>query len=128
MLLKAQPTDSKADSGARILLTRRTIRSTGVRGGFGLQDHLESLVLRMREGGIRYSEALREFQKIFVLTVLREQEWNQVRAAETLDVHRDTLRRLIHQFHLDIRSLRTTRRRPPESERPLPLEKEEQMT
>jgi len=76
-----------------------------VRGGFGLQDHLESLVLRMREGGIRYSEALREFQKIFVLTVLREQEWNQVRAAETLDVHRDTLRRLIHQFHLDIKVL-----------------------
>jgi hypothetical protein len=66
-----------------------------------LQDHLESLVLRMRKGGIRYSEALREFQKIFVLTVLREQKWNQVRAAETLDVHRNTLRRLIHQFQLD---------------------------
>src|SRR6266852_3202047 len=49
----------------------------------------------MHKGGIRYSEALREFQKIFVLTVLREQKWNQVRAAETLDVHRNTLRRLI---------------------------------
>ena len=93
-----------------------------------MQDHLESLVLRMRKGGIRYSEALREFQKIFVLTVLREQKWNQVRAAETLDVHRNTLRRLIHQFQLDIRSLRTARRRPPESDRPLPLDKKERAT
>ncbi len=90
-----------------------------------MQNHLESLVLRMHKAGIRYSEALREFQKIFVFTVLREKNWNQVRTAETLDVHSDTLRRLIHQFQLDIRSLPTTRRRPPESERPLPLDKKE---
>jgi DNA-binding NtrC family response regulator len=94
-----------------------------------LQDHLESLVLRMRKGGIRYSEGLREFEKIFVLTVLREQRWNQVRAAETLDVHRNTLRRLIQHFELDIKSLRAAGRpRPPESERPLPLEKKERVT
>jgi Fis family transcriptional regulator len=93
-----------------------------------LQDNLGSLVLRMYKGGIHYSEALREFQKVFVLTVLREQNWNQVRAAETLDVHRNTLRRLIRQFQLDIRSSRTARRRPPESERPLPREKKERAT
>jgi transcriptional regulator with GAF, ATPase, and Fis domain len=94
-----------------------------------LQDDLESLVLRMQRGGIRYSEGLREFQKIFVLTVLREQKWNQLRAAETLDVHRDTLRRLIQQFQLNIKSLRAAgRRRPPESEPPLPLEKKARAT
>ena len=93
-----------------------------------MQDHLESLVLRMYKGGIHYSEALREFRKIFVLTVLREQKWNQARAAETLDVHRNTLRQLIREFQLDLRSLRTARRRPPESERPLPLGKKEQAT
>ncbi len=93
-----------------------------------MQDDLDSLVLRMHKGGIRYSEALREFQKIFVLTVLREQKWNQVRAAEALDVHRNTLRRLIQQFQLDVKSLRTTRRRPPKSERPPPREKKEQAT
>ena len=90
-----------------------------------MEDHLENLVLRMHKGGILYSEAVREFQKVFVLTVLREQKWNQLRAAETLDVHRNTLRRLIHQFQLDIGSLRGTRRRPPKSERPLPLDKKE---
>jgi transcriptional regulator with GAF, ATPase, and Fis domain len=92
-----------------------------------LEDHLESLVLRMYKGGIRYSEALREFQKIFILTILREQKWNQARAAKTLDMHRDTLRRLIRDFQLDIRSLRARRRRPPERMRPL-LEKKERAT
>ena len=93
-----------------------------------LQDHLEGFVLRMYKGGIRYTEALREFQKVFVLTVLREQNWNQTRAAKILDVHRNTLRRLIRQFQLDVRSSRTARRRPPESERPLPQEKKQRAT
>ena len=65
-----------------------------------MEDHLESLVLRMYKGGILYSEAVREFQKVFVLTVLRDQKWNQTRAAETLGVGRTTLRRLIHEFQL----------------------------
>ncbi len=75
-----------------------------------MQDHLENLTLQMYKGGIRYSEGLREFQKVFVLTVLREQKWNQVRAAETLDLHRNTLRRLLRNFQLDIKSLRATHR------------------
>ena len=93
-----------------------------------MEDHLENLVLRMYKGGILYSEAVREFQKVFVLTVLREQRWNQTRAAETLDVGRNTLRRLIHEFQLDIPSLRAARRRPPERARPLPLEKKQRAT
>jgi len=90
-----------------------------------LQDPLENLTLQMYEGGIRYSEGLREFQKVFVLTVLREQKWNQVRAAETLDLHRNTLRRLLRNFQLDIKSLRATHRRPPEGERLLPPDKKQ---
>jgi DNA-binding NtrC family response regulator len=82
----------------------------------------------MYKGGIRYSEALREFQKIFILTVLREQKWNQARAAETLGMHRNTLRRLIRDFQLDIRSFRATRRRPPEREGHLPPDKKERAT
>ncbi len=93
-----------------------------------MQAQLENLTLRMYEGGIRYAEGLREFQKVFVLTVLREQKWNQVRAAERLGMHRNTLRRLLHDFQLDIRSLRAAaRRRPPESE-PLPLEQRKRVT
>ena len=93
-----------------------------------MEDHLENLVLRMYNGGILYSEAVREFQKVFVLTVLREQLWNQTRAAEILGVRRTTLRRLIHEFQLDIPSLRAARRRPPERVPPLPPEKKQRAT
>jgi Fis family transcriptional regulator, factor for inversion stimulation protein len=93
-----------------------------------LENHLESLVLRMYKGGILYSEAVREFQRVFVLTVLREQKWNQTRAAETLGMNRNTLRRLMHKFQLDIPSLRAARRRPPERARPQPLEKKQRAT
>lgn len=82
----------------------------------------------MYKGGILYSEALRESQKMFVLTVLREQKWNQTKAAETVGVHRNTLRRLVHEFQLEIRSLSEARRRPPERARPLPLEKKKRAT
>ena len=91
-----------------------------------MEDYLENLVLRMYKGGILYSEAVREFQRVFVLTVLREQKWNQTRAAETLGVRRNTLRRLIHEFQLDIPSLRAARRRPPDRVRP--IEKKERAT
>ncbi len=94
-----------------------------------MKVQLENLTLQMYRSGIRYSEALREFQKVFVLTALREQKWNQGRTAETLDVHRNTLRRLIRGFQLDIKSLRASaRRRPPESERPPLLKKKEPAT
>ena len=36
-----------------------------------MKEQLEKLVLQMYSSGIRYSEAVREFQRIFVLTVLR---------------------------------------------------------
>jgi Fis family transcriptional regulator len=118
-----EETDNKLDSVARISLTLTTMRSSGVVGGSALEDHLESLVLRMYQGGILYSEALREFQKMFVITVLREQNWNQARAADTLNMHHKTLQRLIHEFQIDLRSLRAARRPPPERARPLPLDK-----
>jgi DNA-binding NtrC family response regulator len=86
---------------------------------------LENLTLEMYKNGIRYTEGLREFQKVFVLTVLQDEKWNQLKAAKKLHVHRNTLRRLLRDFHLDVRSLRAAaRRRPPESERPQPPEKQ----
>jgi hypothetical protein len=81
---------------------------------------LENLTLQMYNGGIRYSEGPREFRRVFVLTVLREQKWNQFRASEKLGVQRNTLRRLLRNIQLDIKSLRAPHRRPPEGERLLP--------
>ncbi len=60
-----------------------------------MKEQLEKLVLHMYRSGIQYSEAVREFQKVFILTVLREQKAKQGRAAQTLGMHRNTLRRII---------------------------------
>jgi Fis family transcriptional regulator len=78
-----------------------------------LKEQLEKLVLTMYRSGIKYSEAIEEFQKVFLLTVLRENQGNQVRAARELRVHRNTLRRTAQAFGLDVRQLRSVRRRPP---------------
>src|SRR5206468_13007494 len=76
----------------------------------------------MYSSGIRYSESVREFQSVFILTVLREQRANQVRAAQKLGMHRKTFRRIIRNFELDIRPLRPSTRRPPLSERAVPVQ------
>ena len=59
-----------------------------------MKEQLEKLVLQMYKNGIRYAEAVRQFQSVFILTVLREQRANQVRAAQKLGMHRNTLRRI----------------------------------
>ena len=93
-----------------------------------MKEQLEKLVLQMYRSGIRYSEAVREFQSAFILTVLQEHKANQVRAAQKLGMHRNTLRRIIRNFELDIRLLRPPTRRPPIGERPVSLEKKARAT
>jgi Fis family transcriptional regulator len=73
---------------------------------------LDTLVLQMYRGGIPYSEALRGFKKQFILTVLREANWNESKAAPVLRMHRNTLRRTLRELNIDIRALRMTERRP----------------
>lgn len=93
-----------------------------------MKEQFEKLVLQMYRSGIRYSEAVREFQKVFIITVLREQKGNQVRAAQKLRMHRNTLRRTIRELEVDIELLRVTRRRPPLSARPFVGEKKARAT
>ena len=73
---------------------------------------LDALVLHMYKAGISYFEALREFKKQFVLTVLRDLDWNETKAARALRMHRNTLARTLSQLDLEIRSLRKTKRVP----------------
>jgi len=88
-----------------------------------VKDQLETLVHQMYNSGILYSEAVREFKKRFLLTVLQENQGNQCRAARQLGMHRNTLSRTISELKLDIRAVRNGARRPPRSARPLALEK-----
>jgi Fis family transcriptional regulator len=56
-----------------------------------VKDQLETLVLQMHHSKILYSEAVREFKKRFILTVLEDNRGNQCRAARELGMHRNTL-------------------------------------
>ncbi len=77
----------------------------------------------MRDSGILYSEAVREFKKRFILTVLQRHHGNQCKAARELGMHRNTLSRTIAELELDPHSVRDSSRRPPRSARPVLLEK-----
>jgi len=79
-----------------------------------VKAQLENLVFEMYRTGMQFKEALREFQRSFILTVLKDQKGNQCRAADRLGMHRNTLRRSIRLLQIDLTPIRdTTRRLPP---------------
>jgi len=88
-----------------------------------VRDQLEALVLQMYKSNILYSEAVREFKKRFIFTVLEENNGNQCRAARQLMMHRNTLSRTIDELKIDVRQLRADVKRPPRSARPATYEK-----
>jgi Fis family transcriptional regulator, factor for inversion stimulation protein len=86
-----------------------------------MNQQLETVVLQMYKAGVRCSEAVREFQKAFILTVLKDQRGNQCKAAKKLGIHRNTLRRTIRDLDIDIGPTRATgNRRPPRAESRMP--------
>lgn len=87
-----------------------------------MKDQLEALVQQMHKRGILYSEAVREFKKHFICTVLQENSGNQCKTARELGMHRNTLSRTISELKIDLRALNGMRR-PPASARPVALEK-----
>jgi Fis family transcriptional regulator, factor for inversion stimulation protein len=88
-----------------------------------VKDQLEALIMQMYKSNILYSEAVREFKKRFILTVLQENKGNQCRAARELGMHRNTLSRTISELKIDVRQLRDGVKRPPRSARPAGYEK-----
>ncbi len=73
---------------------------------------LDALVLQMYQAGIAHAKAVREFKKQFILTALRNANWNETKAAPVLRMHRNTLARSVRELDLDVRTLRNTERRP----------------
>ena len=88
-----------------------------------MKNQLEALVTQMYQSGILYSEAVREFRKRFILTVLEQNNGNQCKAARQLGMHRNTLSRTIAELELDVRAVRAGLRRPPKSEKVPVVEK-----
>jgi Fis family transcriptional regulator len=88
-----------------------------------VKDQLEALVMQMYKGNILYSEAVREFKKKFIQTVLQENKGNQCKAARQLGMHRNTLSRTIAELQLDAKGLRNGTRRPPRSARTVVIDR-----
>ena len=84
-----------------------------------MKHQLEALVAQMYQSGILYSEAVREFRKRFILTVLEQNNGNQCKAARQLGMHRNTLSRTIAELEIDPAQIRTGLKRPVRSERPV---------
>jgi Fis family transcriptional regulator, factor for inversion stimulation protein len=82
-----------------------------------MKQQLEDLVREMRRRGLPYEQAVDEFKKAFLCTVLRANNGNQSKSAKQLGVHRNTLTRTILAMHIDFRAMRpSARRRPPQAE------------
>ena len=88
-----------------------------------MKDQLEALVQQMYKSNILYSEAVREFKRRFVTTVLEENRGNQCRAARELGMHRNTLSRTVTELKIDVRQFREGGKRPPRSARPAAYER-----
>src|ERR1019366_1223701 len=84
-----------------------------------VKDQLEALILQMYKSNILYSEAVREFKKRFIVTVLEENRGNQCKSARELGMHRNTLSRTMQELKIDVRQLRAGAKRPPRSARPV---------
>src|SRR5581483_8976943 len=82
----------------------------------GMKDALEALVREMFHSGMLYSDAVDEFKRSFIATVLRENRGNQLRTARELHIHRNTLRQTISELRIDPKAVRLSlRHRPPQT-------------
>ncbi len=91
-----------------------------------MKQQLEDLVREMRRRGIPYEQAVEEFKKTFLSTVLRANKGNQSKSAQQLGVHRNTLTRTVLAMRIDLKAMRpSAKRRPPQAEiQVLPRKKE----
>ena len=61
---------------------------------------LDELVTKMVEKGIHYEDALREFDRRFIVEVMDKSNGNLCKAADVLGVHRNTLARKIKDLKI----------------------------
>lgn len=77
-----------------------------------LKKQLEELVKGMYCGGERYPDAVVEFKKTFIGTVLASYNGNQCKAARALGMHRNTLRRTMEELKIKRVPYATSTKRP----------------
>ncbi|HXG91760.1 MAG TPA: helix-turn-helix domain-containing protein [Blastocatellia bacterium] len=64
-----------------------------------MKSRLEALVTEMVERGILFEDAVEEFEKHFILSVLKRTKGNLSKAAEELHIHRNTLSKRVEKYY-----------------------------
>jgi DNA-binding NtrC family response regulator len=65
-----------------------------------VRDQLDKLVQELLEKGVRYDEARREFEKMFISRALQRSKGNVGDAADLLGLHRNTIARKISEYRI----------------------------
>lgn len=73
---------------------------------------LEELVKEMVDRGVLFEDAVAEFEKLFILQVLKRTDGNLSKAAEELRIHRNTLSKRVRKFYQNGRMIGARNRRP----------------
>jgi DNA-binding NtrC family response regulator len=69
-----------------------------------ISDRLERLIEEMVEKGVRFDDAMREFEKRFIARVLGRCEGSLTRTADALGMHRNTLTRKMGEYKIKKRA------------------------
>ena len=65
-----------------------------------MREQLDSLVQLMIDRGIRYEDARRELEKVFITRALQRSHGNVGEAAELLGIHRNTVTRKMAEYRI----------------------------
>jgi Fis family transcriptional regulator len=77
-----------------------------------MRNRLEALVIEMVEKGILFEDAVAEFEKHFILSVLKRTRGNLSKAADELRIHRNTLSRRVEKYYQNGHMAGARHRRP----------------
>jgi DNA-binding NtrC family response regulator len=65
-----------------------------------VREQLDALVQQMLERGVRYEDARREFEKVFITRALQRSNGCLGDAAELLGIHRNTVTRKMTEYKI----------------------------
>ena len=65
-----------------------------------IAERLDTLIEEMVEKGVRFEDAIREFEKRFITRVLGRRDGSLTKTAEALGMHRNTLSRKMGEYKI----------------------------
>ena len=64
-----------------------------------MKSRLEALVMEMVDRGVTFDDAVKEFEKQFIMCVLKRTNGNLSKAADELKIHRNTLSKRVEGYY-----------------------------